>query len=448
MVKWLPTFPTFWAPAGLGLAVAAMLLCAPSAAAGQDAATLLADQLRASKERPLTDRLPDKPSLPPAFTIPAEPLGYSVPSTGYLGQRWCFVSLDFLDENRLLFTFRVPGLIRRDAGDSDKRQIRAVVLALPAGTVQASALWSLHDRARYLWMLKDGHFLLRDQDNLEQGDATLELKPYLRFQGPLLWLGMDPTQQFLVTNSREPATAVGKSGDVPSPTSAQANIVVDGPRAAGEPDLVLRILRRDSGQVMLVSRVRSMVHLPINSDGFLEGLRGNGERWLLNLNYFSGGSRILGHFDSKCSPTYDFVSEHEVLVTACVGAGAGGLVAMSTDGRRLWQDLTSVAPVWPLIVRSPDGSRLARETLASIRPISASSPLDSDDVKGQLVRVFDAATGQVALEASAIPALDAGGNVAISPSGRRVAILNGGAIQVFELPPPPPLPDASASAAH
>ncbi len=39
--------------------------------------------------------------------------------------------------------------------------------------------------------------------------------------------------------------------------------------------------------------------------------------------------------------------------------------------------------------------------------------------------------------------LDAGGNVAISPSGKRVAVLNDGTIQVFELPAPPPLPDAS-----
>jgi len=31
--------------------------------------------------------------------------------------------------------------------------------------------------------------------------------------------------------------------------------------------------------------------------------------------------------------------------------------------------------------------------------------------------------------------------VAISPSGRRVAVLNAGAIQVFELPAPPPLPE-------
>jgi DNA-binding beta-propeller fold protein YncE len=92
--------------------------------------------------------------------------------------------------------------------------------------------------------------------------------------------------------------------------------------------------------------------------------------------------------------------------------------------------------VWPLIVKSPDGSRLAQETLAVTHAITASSPLDSEDVKGQLVRVFDAATGKVALEAPASPALDAGGNVAISPSGRRVAVLNAGAIQVFDLPAP------------
>jgi len=38
------------------------------------------------------------------------------------------------------------------------------------------------------------------------------------------------------------------------------------------------------------------------------------------------------------------------------------------------------------------------------------------------------------LEAPLSPMLDGGGNVAISPTGRRVAILNDGAIEVFDLP--------------
>jgi len=62
-----------------------------------------------------------------------------------MGQRFSFVSLDFLDEDRLLFTFRVPGLIHRDAGEGEERQIRAVVLELPAGAVEAEALWTVHD---------------------------------------------------------------------------------------------------------------------------------------------------------------------------------------------------------------------------------------------------------------------------------------------------------------
>ncbi|MGD0736787.1 MAG: hypothetical protein ABR976_16775 [Terracidiphilus sp.] len=412
------------------------------------------EQLRADNERPLSETLLDKPSIAPAFTIPAEPLGFSPPSANYLGQRVSMASLDFLDEDRLLFTFRVPGLIHRVAGDnwsSEERQIRAVVLALPSGTVQAEALWPLHDRARYLWMLKDGHFLVRDRDGLLEGNATLELKPYLHFPGPLLSVSMDPAKQYLVTNSREPAAPQpgdGQSqakgpGDKDPTSSASASVTTDGQDENGLTDLVVRILRRDSGKVMLVSRVRSAVHLPINSDGYLEGMRGNGLQWVLNLDYFSGGSRILGNIDSGCSPAYDFVSQRELLVTACGPGGGDKLVAMDTEGHRLWEDQTPATSIWPMVVNSPDGSRLARETLAVTHSVNAYAPLDQSDIKGQLVRVFDAATGRVALAAPANPVLDAGGNVAISPSGRRVAVLNAGSIQVFELPAPPPFPATS-----
>jgi hypothetical protein len=102
-----------------------------------------------------------------------------------------------------------------------------------------------------------------------------------------------------------------------------------------------------------------------------------------------------------------------------------------------------------MLVMGPDGSRLALETLAVNHVVNAYAPLDTEDIKGQLVRVFDAANGKIALEAPATPALDAGGNVAISASGRRAAVLNGGAIEVFDLPPAPPLADAAPEhAAH
>jgi hypothetical protein len=207
--------------------------------------------------------------------------------------------------------------------------------------------------------------------------------------------------------------------------------------------MVVRILHRESGQVMLVSRVRAMVHLPINSEGYLESLRGRGLEWMLNLNFFTGGSRILGSVDSLCTPNLEFISQQELLVTACNTTGGHKLLAISTDGKILWDDLNPDTAIWPLLTRSPDGLRLIQETLAVSHPVSSYSPLGSDDIKGQLVRVFEAATGEVAFEAPASPVLDAGGNVAISPSSRRVAVINAGAIQVFELPAPSPPPNTA-----
>ncbi len=412
------------------------------------------NQAKESNPRPLPDRLPEKPSLAPTFAVPAEPIGFTAPASLYLGDRWCFVSLDFLDENRLLFTFRVPGLIHRDSADSDgseERQIRAVVVTLPDGRVESEALWTVHDRARYLWMLNNGHFLLRDLDGLKEGDGRLELKPLLEFPGPLLWLELDPTQEIMVTNSREPA--VKKSGDGDVNKTAQPTLNPGNQSKtdagqddsagtdAGKTDLVLRILRRQSGKVLLVSRVHETIRLSINADGYLDTLRGNGQQWLLDLNYFNGGSKILGRMESACPPALDVVSQRELLVTGCTQSGERKLVAMDMSGRRLWENSTTASSIWPMIVVAPDGSRVAEETLVATHPVTTFSPLSSDDVKGQLVRVFNAADGKMALEAPVSPTLDSGGNVAISPSGRRVAILNAGAIQVFDLPPAPALPD-------
>jgi len=441
MAKQMRAAGSMWCT-GLALAAVAMFFSLPARAQSD-----LPDALqvtRVVKGHALAERLPDKPSLPPSFSYPVDALGFTTPGALYLGQRNSLASLDFFDENHLLFTFRVPGLIHRESGDSEwgeERQIRAVVVALPSGAVEAEALWTVHDRVRYLWMLNDGHFLLRDRDSLQLGDVSLVLKPYLRFPGALLTLETDPMQQFLVTDSREQAKPKPDEASTFSTTSA--SLSADG--QGSSPDQMLRILRRDSGQVMLVSHVRSTVHLPINADGYIESLRGRGLDWLLNLKYFSGGSKIVGRVDSACAPTFDFLSQREVLATVCNSTGAERMVALTIEGRRLWEAQASNSVVWPLLTRSPDGLRMAREVLAVSHEITDRTPLDREDIKGQLVEIFNAADGQLALETTASPILDAGGNVAISPSGRRVAVLNAAAIQIFNLPAPPPLPPVAPS---
>jgi hypothetical protein len=412
--------------------------------------SLAAPQIFASKKKNPPPETPNvRATLPPSFSIPAEPLGFAAPGEFYLGMRNSLVSLDFLDEDRLLFTFRVPALIRRDLSNAerqDERRIRAVVLRIATGAVEAETIWTVHDHTRYLYMLDHGQFLIRDRNSLLLGDQTLQLKPFLRFPGPVEWVELDPSRQYFVAGSTEPRTRSSVEGEVPSPSTAAARIDSDHKPESDESDLIVRILRRTDGKVMLVSHVRSAIHLPINGEGYLEPLRALGSAWELNFNHFTGGSTLLGKVNSVCSPQLDFISTTEFLIGTCNSSGDPRVVAMSTAGKRLWEDQAAGTSVWPLLVSGSNGSRIARETLMASHTVNASNPLDSGDIKGQDVQILDAASGKLVLRAAASPILDAGGNVAISPTARRVAVLMDGAIQVFDLPAPPAIPDATVQA--
>jgi hypothetical protein len=459
------------------LLVFALLSCSANVRAqftpfGQTAAP----QKQSKKSRHTEAAKPtDHPSIPPTLTIPAEPLGFAAPGPIYLGQRSSMASLDFLDENHLLFTFRVPGLLKRDSSfddgnDSGERQIHALVLALPSGAIEADELWTLHDRERYLWLPGDGHFLLRDGRELKQGDLTLKLKPILRFPGTLISIGVDPLGKFLFSNSREPVakpestqsthpnsqlraqlgpglasnqSLAFNNGGSQSEDSGQQS-TTSAPKAteqesrsdATPPETVVRILDRASGKVLLVSRVRSAVQLPINSVGYAESLRDHGSTWTINLYHFDGGITRIGSVDSTCLPTLEFVADNELMATVCIEGNDTKLIALSTEGKHLWELTAPTGTIWPHLVRSANGLRIARESLAINRTINASAPLDAEDIKAQRVSVYDALTGHLVLTATASPILDAGGNLALSPSGRRVALLHAGQIEVWDLNAP------------
>jgi hypothetical protein len=394
------------------------------------------------KDHFLADRLPLKPTVPPFASIPLDPLDFATPNPVYLGHRFTMASLDFLDENHLLFTFRVPGLIRRtpgNEGEQDEHTIRAVVLTIPSGAIDAQTIWVLHGRDRYIWPMNDSHFLIRDGREISVGDMRLQVRPFLSFPGAVLDLTMDPGEEYLVTNSREPVPKEAKTGA--SDDGASDDSSDDDQSAA--PNLVLRIFRRASGDVLNVMRVRTVQRIPINSQGILEALQGYSNQWNIDLNGLRGGTQHLGRVVSECMPKLEFISDSELLATTCKPEGGFGLIAISTTGQMLWQDSTSGYSVWPILRTTGAGLRFLRETLAVTREIGAYWALDRTDVKAQRVRVINAADGSVAFAAIVDPVLDAGGNAAISPSGRRVALLSNGQIQVFNLPPPPPLPIAA-----
>lgn len=385
--------------------------------------------------------LPEKPSLQPVFQIPVARLGFAAPpSSYYLGRQNSLVSLGFLDENHLLFTFHAAGLQQREttkATETVERQIRAVAIALPEGKVEAQSSWTVPDRAQYLWMLKDGQFLLRTPGGLKLGDSELEMQSLSQPADHVLSVALNPGQDVIVTTSAE--TASLPSGARTAATSGMpSSLTTAHPMDGEQGDTVMRATQWRSGKILGTQRISSAFNAPINSDGYVEAFPAGKYKWTLTLKSFGGGNRALTTVDSGCAPNSAFITDQELFLTSCTPEGGLRLAAVSTSGRMLWATEAPPEPVWPLLFVSPDGSRLAREALVLKDSVNLKKhPKFVKAVKGQIVRVMDAANGKIVFEAPLSPVLDGGGNVAFSPAGRRVAILDDGAIQVFDLPGAP-----------
>ncbi len=79
------------------------------------------------------------------------------------------LTVDFVDTDHLLVTFGVRRLMKREPEDppnDNDRTIGAFLVEVASGKVLARTEWRTHDRARYLWSLGHGRFLLRVRDRL------------------------------------------------------------------------------------------------------------------------------------------------------------------------------------------------------------------------------------------------------------------------------------------
>ncbi len=381
-------------------------------------------------------------------TIPAAPLGFAPPAAHYLTHHLSQMSLDFLDEDHLLFTFRVPGLIPRpvvgSAAPPYERHIRAVVVQISTSQIQAEDLWTLHDTDRYLWMLGDGRFLLRDGNLLRIGDRTLRLHVFLRFQGPIDAIETDPMDRYLVADTEE-ASALPT---VKRPSLLSATGSVSEPPST---DYLVRVLDLTTRKVVLFSHTEGVIHLPLSENGYYQIERAEGLDWLISYSDMTGHGAPYWKITSVCMPPLDPIAPGYLLATPCSDDGSRALVMLSRATKSvLWHVNIPATSVWPVLARAANGLRFARATLELSQPVTAGNPIDPEDIRGEKVAVYNTADGVMEFVVDTDPPQDAGGNFALSPSGRRVAVLRQGGIQVFDLPMPPvlaPVPAANADSA-
>lgn len=412
-------------------AVAAALLLAASLISGAAAQSSIQKAKAASGNEVVGD-------MAPTARIAVAPLGFVAPSPNYLSTRLSFATLNFIDKDHLLFTFHVNTLLRRipdDPPDDDDQLIRAVVLEIKTGRVLHHVDWRMHDRAQYLWALRDGTFLVRVRNSLFLTDRSLELQPYLKFDTALQGVEVSPGRNLLMLEVKRylPAAAGAEEGDGGShpPPSLTA------PEGVRRYRTHMALVRPGERKVLGQAEFLNPAYVPLLEDGIVDVEEGKkAKEWVIQRELLNKTKAVIGTVKSSCAPQPIPLSADVVLALNCPVKGDGNAVsAFSIDGGVLWQDLWESKYVWPKFESSEDGSRFAYESLETSRPMAGFDSPNGENVVAQPVGVFDTRSGKLVLVKEASPILSAGQNFALSADGRRFAILRNGGIEVYDLPP-------------
>jgi len=380
----------------------------------------------------------DKTVAPePVVRIPSEPLGYHPLSGFYLMSRSSSSSLDFIDDDHLLFTFRVPGLLKRLAEcqpDDEDQVIRAIVVHLPDGNIIHSAEWRMHDRGRYLWALRDGRFLVRQRDSLSVVDRSLELQPFIHSDSPIRLVKLSPDNRLLLVES-----------DLEKHTEEEHKRLIEYAALTGasppREDVQLSIVRIADRSVLMRVRTLNIGDLPLISDGYIENLSARGDHWMVRYVPFQGDPAIMADVASSCRPDEEPINADVTFVRICSQRGDDHLLdAISLAGKRLWSYRLDNHYIWPTSATAENGRRIAFSTLRVSHPVSAIDPIDDTDLQAQRIDVLDVDTGHLELTQFATPILSAGQNYALSPDAHRFAVLRDSAIEIYDLPPEPGSP--------
>lgn len=329
-------------------------------------------------------------------------------------------TIDFIDSGHLLLTYNPKKMIVRlpeCPPTHDDHFIHAAILDTRTGRVLRSADWYLHDGRRYLWSLGSGKFLLRKLNSLYLLDSDLNERILLNSPQDLLWVTVTPDGKQIVTET------------------------VDEEKSSKSKKKLVRIEFRDS-QTMAIQRViksEKEVHMEATSSGFASVVSGlSGKVWLVRFGPNEQQRENIARVRTRRrAPDLLYLSSNALLIGRDSASHPGYSVsAFTVTGNRLWRQRWNEHRYSLLVERSENGSRFAVSTL---RPMDKPHPDDDssdppEEGLEQTVQVFNTASGEVLLSVDASPVVLSGQNFTLSPDGRKLAVLHGSSVELYDLP--------------
>jgi hypothetical protein len=203
-------------------------------------------------------------------------------------------------------------------------------------------------------------------------------------------------------------------------------------------DTQITLVDIPSKEILGALRTESPIHVPVSSSGYVGVARSKEEdQFVIRFVPFAGQSSILGKVASTCTPHENFLNEKALVIESCGPKSPDTFLdAWTTDGKKLWNGRRDGHLVWPTFAYSLTGNRFALSLLHVSHTIDLVDSINDEDVREQVVQVYDSATGALLMATNASPILTAGQNFALSEDGERLAVLREGAIEIYKVPSP------------
>ena len=331
-------------------------------------------------------------------------------------------TIHFIDRDHILLTYNPKKMIRRPMECPPTHAdhfIHAAVLDTRTGVVLREVDWYLHDGGRYLWPLGSGKFLLRRLNSLYEIDADLTEKLLYTSPQDLVWTSVTPDGKQVITETVENES-----------------------RGKAKSKGVVRIEFRDAQSLTLQRVIKSekQIQAEATSSGFASVIPGLSRRvWLIRFGPSEHERNNIARVRTeRRAPDILYLSSNTMLIGRDSASHPGYSVsAFTVTGNRLWRQHWDEHRYSLSVEGSEDGSRFAISTLWPLnQPGTPGADSSDTPIEGlrQTVQVFNTASGDRLLTVDAEPVVLSGQNFALSPDGRNLAVLDGSAIDLYDLP--------------
>jgi hypothetical protein len=390
-----------------------------------------------------TSKETDPAKVAPWVKVSLAGIGFPGVAANLLSTGASMLTVHFIDDSHLLVTFGLRTLVPRlkdDPEGDDDRLVAAEIVDLPSGKVAARTEWHMHDHGRYLWALGGGRFLVRI------GEQLYTMVPQVGMAGDKAF----PRVVFPGRGRKPSAVVVSADGKVLTvettivAEAAKTTVVLgdqDSAAGSGPPSKTLIDFFRISKDADVTPagavQANEAMLLPVDAEGYLWAQQTDSSVWRMSFEEFGGKEIGLGEINSTCQPRLQMLDRSEFLAMSCHGGDDHiQMASYGLDGKETWEEnVGDFGP--PTFAFAPESSRFAvsHVTEESLPPTSTMTAAGPTAVAHQEVRVYQDASGDLLLRTECTPVIKTAENFDLSSDGTLAAVVRGGEILLYKLPP-------------